>query len=144
MSVNRKPLNRDGVAVTECALVAPIIVAFMLFTIEICTVLFLQETLTIAAYEGARVGAERGGTNALVEFRILEVLQERGIVTNANSVVVSTPGFDTALELEHVTTRVTVPTDGNLPFGWFYLGDAVSADVTLRKEFTNPPPPDGQ
>lgn len=141
--MNRRSFNREGVAVTECALVAPIIIAFMLFTIEICTMLFLKETVTIAAYEGARVGIQRGNTNAMVEFRIREVLEERGITLGNNLVQFSSPGFDDALELEHVTTLVSVPAEGNLPFGWFYLGDTITGQVVLRKEFTNPPPGGG-
>ena len=104
--------------------------------------MFLRETITIAAYEGARVGIQRGNTNEMVEFRIREVLDERGVAYNANVVTFSSPGFDTAVELEHVTTTVTVPSTGNLPFGWFYTGDEVSAQVVMRKEFTNPPPED--
>ena len=130
--------NRDGVAVTECALVAPIIIAFTLFTIEMCTIMFLKETVTIAAYEGARVGIQRGNTNDMVVFRITEVLDERGIVYGSNPVQFSSPGFDTAEELEHVVTTVSVPSSGNLPFGWFYTGSEITAQVVMRKEFTNP------
>ena len=138
----KKNQNRSGVAVTECALVAPMIIAFTLFTIEICTVMFLRESLTIAAYEGARVGIQRGNTNDMVTFRIEEFLDDRGIAYGATPVTFSNPGFDSALELEHVTTTVTVPSAGNLPFGWFFTGSEVSAQVTMRKEFTNPPEDD--
>ena len=77
--MQRNHLKREGVAVTECALVAPIIIAFMLFTIEICTVLFLRETVTIAAYEGARVGIQRGNTDEMVAFRVPLELSESEI-----------------------------------------------------------------
>lgn len=110
----------------------------MLFTIEICTVLFLQETLTIAAYEGARIGVQRSNTNEMVMFRVREVLEDRGITAGNNPVTFSDPDFNTAEELQHVTTTVTVPSEGNLPFNWFYFGESVSARVVMRKEFTNP------
>lgn len=129
--------NREGIAATECALVIPIIFAFTLFTIEMCTIMFLKEAVTIAAYEGARVGIQRGGTDALVEFRIEEFLDERGI-SHANAVTIEDPGFDDADELEHVRTTVSVPAEGNLPFGWFFGGTQITASVTMRKEFPNP------
>ena len=128
--------NREGIAATECALVMPIIFAFTLFTIEMCTIMFLKEAVTIAAYEGARVGVQRGGTDALAEFRVEEFLDERGI-TYGNAVIIEDPGFDDAVELEHVRTTVTVPAAGNLPFGWFFGGTEISASVTMRKEFPN-------
>ena len=129
--------RRKGVAATECALLIPIIFAFTLFTIEICTILFLKEAVTIAAYEGARVGIQRGGTDAAVEFRVEEFLTERGIAFS-NPVTVADPGFDDAEELENVQTTVSVPAQGNLPFGWFFGGLEISAQVTMRKEFANP------
>ena len=135
--MNRRSNNRRGIAATECALVIPIIFAFTLFTIEMCTIMFLKETVTIAAYEGARVGIQRGGTDALVEFRIEEFLDERGI-TYSNPVTIEAPSFDDAEELEHVRTTVSVPAAGNLPFGWFFGGLEISANVTMRKEFPNP------
>ena len=131
--------NRSGVAVTECAFVAPIIFAFTLFTIEMCTIMFLKESVTIAAYEGARVGIQRNSTNEMVEFRIREFLDQRNITFDeSNFAQFSTPGFTTAEKLEHVTTTVSVPARANLPFGWFFGGDEIIATVVMRKEFTNP------
>jgi hypothetical protein len=130
--------KRDGIAATECALVIPIILAFTLFTIEMCTIMFLKEAVTIAAYEGARVGIQRGGTDSLVQFRVGEFLDERGITYSSDSVIISSPGFDGADELEHVQTTVVVPASGNLPFGWFFGGMQISGKVTMRKEFANP------
>ena len=65
--MTRKPNQRDGVATTECAIAIPIILLFTLVTIDICTIIYLKESVTIAAYEGSRVGIQRGGTDALAE-----------------------------------------------------------------------------
>lgn len=135
--MKRRYQNRDGIAATEFALMVPIMFAFLLFTVEMCTILFLKEAVTLAAYEGARVGIQRGGTDALAQFRVEEFLTQRGI-TFTNPVNVDDPGFDDAEELEHVTTTVSVPAAGNLPFSWFFGGMEISAHVTMRKEFTNP------
>lgn len=135
--MKRKHLKRDGVAATEFALMMPIMFAFLLFTVEMCTIMFLKEAVTLAAYEGARVGIQRGGTDASVQFRVEEFLTQRGI-DFSDPVNIQDPGFDDAEELEHVTTTVSVPAAGNLPFGWFFAGMEISANVTMRKEFTNP------
>ena len=88
--------------------------------------------------EGARVGIQRGGTNGLARFRIEEFFDERGIVYDDDSVSFSAPSFGSADELEHVQTTVSVPAAGNLPFGWWFSGTQVTANVTMRKEFKNP------
>lgn len=139
MSRPSQSRQRDGVATTECAFALPLIIVFTLFTIDICSVIFLKETVTIAAYEGARVGIQRGGTDASVKFRVQEFLDARGITYNENNVVThGNTSFDDADEMEHVLTQVRVPANGNLPFGWFFTSNRVLARVQMRKEFPNP------
>jgi hypothetical protein len=133
---NRRP--RRGIATAECALCLPILFLITLGTIEVCSAMFLKEAVTIAAYEGARVGIARRGTNSSATSRIEEFLNERGIAFTENSIDFSDPGFDEAETLEHVTTTVTVPCDGNTFTGWFFPGRSITAEVTLRKEYHNP------
>jgi hypothetical protein len=109
-----------------------------LATIDLCSVFFLKETVTIAAYEGARRGINRGGTNAAATNRVQEVLNERGIQYGNNVVTFDGTTFNNAETLEHVTLVVTVPAAGNLlsPAGLF--GDlTLTSRVTMRKEFRN-------
>ena len=95
--INRKRRinkNRDGIAVTECALCVPLIIMFTLFSIEVCSVLFLKETITLAAYEGSRIGIQRGGTDANARTRITQLLDERGVTYKDDAVVeFSDPSF---------------------------------------------------
>lgn len=133
---NRK--DRDGIAVTECALCIPLIIMFTLFAIEVSTVLFLKETITIAAYEGSRIGIQRGGTDVNVENRIKNLLKERGVSFGSDVVEISNPSFNTADALEHVTVTVNVPVNGNLFSGWIFDGRELDASVTMRKEYANP------
>ena len=119
------------------ALAIPLIVLFTLVTIDICTIIYLKEAVTIAAYEGSRVGIQRGGTDDLVDFRVRQFLDERNI-QYTNPVLIEDPGFDTADELEHVALTVSVPAADNLPFGWFFGGTEITGRVTMRKEFRNP------
>lgn len=142
MRINRKRRkrhDRNGIAVTECALCVPLIIMFTLFSIEVCSVLFLKETITIAAYEGSRIGVQRGGTDENAGLRITQLLDERGVTYSRKDVVeISTPTFDRADALEHVTVTVNVPVEGNLYSGWVFEGRTLSASVTMRKEYPNP------
>ena len=130
--------NRRGIATVELAICLPILLLITAATIDLCSAIFLKESLTLAAYEGSRVGVERGGTNAIVTSRIENFLDERGISYNDDSVVISNPGFETAGTLEHVTVTITVPCGGNMPLtGGIFVGRSLSASITMRKEFEN-------
>lgn len=100
--------------------------------------MFLKETLTIAAYEGSRIGVQRSGTNAAVTAKVQQVLDARGITYASDAVTFSSPGFDSAGTLEHVTVTITVPCTGNLMLvGNLFDGRTLQASVTMRKEFGN-------
>jgi Flp pilus assembly protein TadG len=47
--------QRNGAAVVELAAVLPVFVLLLMGTIETCNMIFLQQSLKIAAYEGARI-----------------------------------------------------------------------------------------
>ena len=134
-----KQHQRSGVATIEFAFVLPALIALTIGTIDICSMLFLKESAVLAAYEGARQGVGRGKTNADVQARVEEFLDERGIVYSTGSVVqVGSPGFAAADTLENVTVTVNVPTAGNLLIpSEMFGGMTLSASVTMRKEYRN-------
>lgn len=134
--IQRRDLRR-GIATSELALCLPIIIVLTLGVLETCTVIFLKESITIGAYEGARVGIRKQGTDSQVTAKIQEFLDSRGIVYDSDFLTISDPGFDSASDLEHVTVTVTVPCDGNTYTGWIFSGRYVSASVTMRKEYAN-------
>ena len=51
----------------------------MLASIEASTMVYLDHGLSVAAYEGARVGAQADGTNADVQVRCNAVLTGRSV-----------------------------------------------------------------
>ena len=130
---------RRAAATTELALCLPIVISIAFATIEICSAIYLKESLTIAAYEGARVGKSAGGTNAIVKARVIAVLDERGIKYDASSVVtISAPGFDTAAELTLMTVKVQVAAqDNTISLTRLFLGKRIEAQVVCAKEFKN-------
>ena len=145
--IRRQPArSRSGIATVEMAVCLPIILTLTLATVDVCTAMFLKESVAIAAYEGARVGSARGGTNAEVVARVKEILDERGITYDNSSVVhikktdsPTAEGFDTAETLEQCRVRVRVPLSGNVlsPAKFFTSGN-IQSYVWMRKEYTNP------
>lgn len=133
-----KGQKRRGVATVECVVCLPVLIAITFATIDLCSAMFLKESLTIAAYEGSRLGVQKGGTDQEVRTRIEEILRARNVVTSNSSIVISSPGFNVADTLEHVTVTVQVDCAGNLPLtGVVFQGRAINAQVTMRKEFKN-------
>ena len=131
--------SRQGAASVEFAICLPVLFLLTFGTIDVCTMIFLNESASLAAYEGARRGVGRGYTNADSTARVVEFLDERGIAYDAGSVVqYSSPGFDSATTLEHVTVTVTIPCEGNLILPSEMIGDlSVTGQVTMRKEYEN-------
>ncbi len=129
--------NRDGIATSELAICLPILILLTLAVLETCTVIFLKETITISAYEGARVGIRKQGTDAQVAAKVQTFLESRGIIFESDFVEISDPGFDQASDLQNITVTVNVPCDGNTYSGWIFSERFISASVTMRKEFAN-------
>ena len=136
MIANRKPLprRRKGIAATECAICLPILLTLTLVTLEISSAIFLKETLTIAAYEGARSGVPRKSTNQMAIAQAQRVLDARGIT---NATVTVTPEDVTQLNaLDVVTVQVSAPiADNSFFIGALFRGTNVSAVVKMRREF---------
>lgn len=128
--------HRDGIAAMECAIALPIVVLITFGTIDMCSAMFLKESITIAAYEGARIGVASSGSDEAVLVRVAEVLKGRGIHYGDDVCAISSPGFDEAETLDHVSVTVKVPCEGNLALtGWMFAGRSLDASVTMRKEF---------
>lgn len=131
-------IRRAATATVEVAICLPVLMTLTLATMDLCSLFFLKETVSIAAYEGARRGINRGGTTAAATARVQQILDERGVTYGGDVVTFTGKNYNNAETLEHVTLVVTVPAAGNLlaPAGLY--GDLIlSSQVTMRKEFEN-------
>lgn len=130
--------DRRGIATVEFAFVLPVLLILTLGTIDVCSLIFLKESVVLASYEGARQGVNRGQTNATCTARVKEFLDARNVSYEDAGIQISDPGFDGADTLEHVTVTVSVPTAGNLPVPTWIFGDMmVTGSCTMRKEYAN-------
>jgi Flp pilus assembly protein TadG len=73
------PAARRGVAAAETAITLPLLITLVFGSIEIANGVFLRQSLTVAAYEGARAVSRSGATNADGEARVQEALAARDI-----------------------------------------------------------------
>ena len=89
------PVGRRGLAATETAITLPLLVLLVFGAIELTNAIFLKQSLTIAAYEGARAVARPAATSDNGEARVDAVLAARGVsnyeVSFSPEVTASTP-----------------------------------------------------
>ena len=123
----------------ETALCIPIIVILMFGTLEVCSGFFLQQSLTIAAYEGARTGVKRQETSDAVVDMVERILIARGVdISDGVTIEVTPEDLSTLDALERVQVSVTVPTRGNSAFIFdAFANRNLTATVSMAREFDN-------
>ena len=71
--------RNKGAAIIELAICLPVLLLIVFGTIEISTSIFLQQTLTSAAHEGALKGMQGIANEQEVTEKVNEILAVRGI-----------------------------------------------------------------
>jgi hypothetical protein len=105
-----------------------------LATVEICSAVFLKETLSIAGYEGARVGVKRRATMEDALATVNAVLEARGI--EDADVDISPEDFDSLDALDPITITVSAPITNNSAYvSSYFYGKTVSSSVVMVREF---------
>jgi len=129
--------NRRGAAVVEAAFCIPLIIILMFATLEISAGYYLKESLTIAAYEGARTGAKRRATRAQVIQRVQDILDARNVSLGDSGTIQVTPSsLESMQTLQPLTVTVTAPSAGNSAFVFNALANrTIRAEVRMAREF---------
>lgn len=124
---------RRGVAAAEFAVCLPVLVLVVFASIEACTMIFLKESLTVAAYEGSRVTFQPMATDADIIARCQEVLAERSV--DGATVSVIPANITTVAAGDPIEIRVSAPCDLNavMPV-WFYGGTTMSGSSIVMSE----------
>ena len=125
---------RRGVAAVEFALVAPVFFLVVLGIIEFGRMAMVQQVLTNAAREGARVGVLDGSTKAKVVNAASQYLDGAAVTTATVDVSPDPP--DSAGYGQPVTVTVTVLFDDVswLPAPFFLGGRNLTAEAIMRRE----------
>lgn len=110
------------------------IVLLVLGTIEACSMIFLKQTLSIAAYEGARTAIIPGKTKADVTAACMQVLAERKVT--GGTVTVKPSDIPALNPGDYVDVTVSAPCNVNsvVP-NKFYRGRTLSAKASMMIEF---------
>jgi Flp pilus assembly protein TadG len=125
--------RRRGTAVTELAVCLPTIALLLLGSIECCNMIFVQQALTVAGYEGARASVRHNAINSDVTVRTNNVLTARKV----NSATVNISAADVTLITpgNQITITVSAPCAANsyLP-PWFFGGRTLVGRCSMVKE----------
>lgn len=131
---NQKRPLRAGVAAAEFAVCLPVIVLIVLATIEASTMVFLKQSLTVAAYEGARVAISLNATPTQVQQSAQQILTERRV---QGGTITMTPSSLVGVNAgEYVEVEISAPATLNsvVPIT-FYRGRNLTAKATMMKEY---------
>ncbi len=126
--------RRSGAATVELAVCLPVILTLVLGTIEVCTMVFLKQSLTIAAYEGARVAISQNATNDRVLAACNQILTDRKV---RNARIRLTPSdISSAAEGSYIVVRIRAACNANSVIrGGFFSGKRMQGRVSMMKEF---------
>jgi Flp pilus assembly protein TadG len=130
----RSSRARKATATVEFAVIAPVFLLILLGTIETCSMIFLQQSLEIAAFEGSRVAIVQKSTRDGVERAINTILGPRRV---RDYVVRITPNdFQSASYGTFIKIEVTAKCESNsmLP-PIFYGGSTSTGAVEMMKEY---------
>ena len=125
---------RSAVAAVELAIVLPVLMALVVGVVESCNLIYIKQSLTISAYEGARAAIVKGMIVSDINDRSNQVLADRRI-TNATILVSPNPP-STASYGTYITVRVQAPYAANsLVPGWLFGGVTLQSTVKMMKEY---------
>jgi len=136
IGVVRRPRRAEksrGVAAAELAVCLPVVVLIVLATIEACSAMFLKQSLTVAAYEGARTALAERQVAGSVQAACNQVLTDRNV---RNSTVTISPANIASLNTgDFIDVTVSAPCNSNsLVPTTFYRGRTLSATASMMVE----------
>jgi Flp pilus assembly protein TadG len=129
--------NRKGVAAVEFAVVAPLFFLLVFGMIEFGRAVMVQQIITNASREGARLAVLDGSTGTEVKTAVVTYMQRAAITITADKVTVTPTEPGTAAYGEPVTVAVAIPFSqvSWLPTPWFIgSGTQLSAETVMRRE----------
>ena len=131
--------NRSGAAAVEFAIVAPIIVLFVMGSIEFGRAMFLQQVAISTARAACRDGIVASASNASVQSTLTSRLQGVGLTGGTSTILVngqSDRDVNTASAGEPIEITVTIPYSANtwLPSPFYLGGKSLTGRVTMSKE----------
>jgi len=126
--------NRRAVAIVEFACVLPLLLLILLGTLESTSMIYRQQTISIAAYEGCRVALIPKITRGQVDAAINQIMTDRRI-RNAQITIIPND-FVNAPAQTVIEVRVTAPAAGNSIIApRFFANRSLTGSCFMMKEF---------
>lgn len=125
--------NRRGLAAVEFAVCLPIIVLLVMGSIEASSFIFLKQSISVAAYEGAREAIRSDSVTADADARARGILTARQVQGFNIAFPNRDPG--SAQRGDDIVVQVTAPTAVNSPLaGQFVANRLLTSRVVMVKE----------
>ncbi len=126
--------NRKGAALIELAVFIPILFVISIATLETCRMIYLRQSLKIAAYECARLAIVPGVTAEDIQAQCDAVLLGRKI---DEYTLTCTPADPQQLRVgELFKAEVEAPaTEAAIVASWFYSGSSLKEHVVIMAEY---------
>ncbi|MCA9135181.1 MAG: pilus assembly protein [Planctomycetales bacterium] len=130
----RNSRQRNGAAMVEFALCLPVFFLIAMGTIETCRMIYLRQSIKIAAYECARLGIMPEVTPPDIQDQCDVILLGRNI---ANYQILNQPSDPATLQYgELFTVTVEAPAGQNALVGsWLYGDKTLSESVSIMMEY---------
>ncbi len=124
--------DRKGAAVAELAVCLPVLLVLVLGAIECTSMIFLDQSLNVVAYEGVRTAILNSGTTEQARERMQEVIAERKLV---GCRLTFDPADVTRLPAgTPVTVTASAPCAANAPLKLRFFQDSMEAKAVMFKE----------
>jgi Flp pilus assembly protein TadG len=125
--------QRHGIVAAELAVCLPLLVLLTLAMIETCSMIFLKQSLAVAAYEGAHTAVAPGATTADVQRVCDGILRDRRVV--GATVRMNPANLEAIREGQYFEVQVSAATDRNaiLPLRFFRGRNLTGAAEYMRE-----------
>jgi Flp pilus assembly protein TadG len=132
--IKRKNRSRRGAALVEFALVAPIFLLFVVGSIELGRAIVVQEALTNASREGARVGTLDGSLTTDVDSAVNSYLSGMSISGATTTVSPTNPGTSPAGTQVTVSVSIAYASVSWVPSPWFLKNSTLTAETVMQRQ----------
>ena len=130
--VKKNTRRRRGVAAVEFAVCLPVLVVLVMAAIECTSMIFVDQSLHVVAYEGARMAIKRDSSSTDVRNRCQQVIGERSIVNAAVELV--PPDIASVPRGEQILVRVSAPSADNAIVPLNFFSGQLAGQAVMIKE----------
>lgn len=132
----RRTRERRGTALVEFAMVAPVFFLFMVGAIEFGRAIMVQEVLTDASREGARVGILDNSQTSDVDAAANAYLSAMKVSGATVSVSPQNPGNTPSGTQVTVTVSIPYKSVSWVPAPWFLGSATLTASTVMQRQST--------